>query len=480
MPLENMGFVGGYLNTGESLANTENTKSLIAEREILNKARLFQLEQAGATRRAMMAAATPDEPSSMASLTPESLAASEGSDQPGSPGAGSSSQVTAPGEPPKLSLLHRAEYEREQRAAKKIAEFGGDPKQQETHLKNAEMAIAKATAAEKEERQAEVEKWTNLRNLVSSAVDEESLNNTVIPNAIAQYGKKAVDQLIKSSGLEVDPTTGRLPWSEKNKNAIESIANMATTQEQRVRRQDRQEDRDRKIQALEEKKQHDRETEQHQRNMESIAREGIETRREFAADRAERERQRTTDRVTKDAQRSLERDPIYRDFGKYEMGIDQARQIADDLAKGKTKVLDAPTARALVTQFQNISEGYRSRAGGKYALQDAERFNGLMQKLNKWWESIGQATPTLDVTTARDVANTIVGLGDIANKNVVISSLDAMERVARKGGDPDDIRMRGNLKRLVALGQAKQETNGKTVTITIGDRQFKFKRDEEE
>jgi hypothetical protein len=440
------GFLGGYLDTLESLSKVQGADALTATRNFALGQAQDQSQREIAFRN-NLAAATPD-------------AMATGGTAP--PPAG----MAMGGEVPKASALAFKEYEQNQKYAQ-IAAQSKDPMRHEKYIKDAEAALQRATAAQKEERLEDKEKWETIQQWATAANDADGLNQTY-DLAVKRYGKEAVD-VFKNMGFERSPEDGKLIWNAANAKRVEVLKEASMKEVDRVKRDQRDAEEQRRIQTEKDREEGRKDAAQHRKALEVIAQEGLDIRRDQMKAQKEAQQERNTRLVTNSVQGSLDKDPIYRDWSKYEGAIDLGAQAARQLAdKDGYKNFNASDARALASSYGNMVEGFRARQGGKYSIQDMKQFNGLYQKLQAWTDSLGRGTPTFGEQTAKDVANTITQLGDIANKNVVISSLEARDSAAARKGDPNQIKMKGNLQRLVNIGQAYKEEKGGKEYLVIG------------
>jgi hypothetical protein len=488
MALEGGGFMAGYLNAGEQMAQTQGqvmANALNAQKiqqqaiamDIAAKSRQAEIDY---WRGKQMGAVAPNgaAPNVNMSLTPEALAANEG-DMPGT-GAGMHSMGDMggrmPGAMPKLSDILRkgADDAIELAKAKGSA---GDVAAAEKLRTDARENLAKAATAENEERKQEQEKWQNIKNLASAPYDQSSLNDMVAMGKL-QFGPDFTKYL-DTAKIPRDPNNpNNYLWNDLTAAKIAHVKDQALSQLDRMKRADQEQAiadrRQNAIEAGEDRKVRLQLLAQSQENQ----REGRENSRALQEERLARQKKEDAAKATQNVQRSLERDPVYNNFPRYQMSMDQAKDTIKLLSSPNGyDQITAPDMRALASSFQNMSEGYRTRVGGKYALQDMDKFNGLLQKMDRYVGSLGRATPTFSESTARDVANTMTQIYDIANKNAVIASLEGKETAQTKGGNPDEIRIRGDLQRLFQTKQAKVvEEKGKRYLVIgrEGQQQHRF------
>lgn len=376
-----------------------------------------------------------------------------------------------------LSAIHNKEYLRELGFAKAAAQ-AGNYVEHRAHLKNASEAIAKATQAQKEERVAHGERWDKIHNIASAPFDENSLNTTF---TAAKQQFPEFDDYAKQLGYKRNPETGRYIWDEEAKEITHAVKELAIKEVDRVRKEERLAKLQHEQKELEEQKRRNQETEAARRRSEQTTREIVELRKDAHDARTTEQKRREGERFTKLQQQTLNRDPVYSNWTKWEMGLDMAQEFKNKIEKVPTAMqtgqIDASQIHGLATMFKNMNEGFRTQAGGKYQMQEITKFNGLYDKFKKYYDSFGSGTPVLSEDRAVDLANTMVEMFDIANRNVVLISSETAERVKRKGGDPQDIAFKGNMQRLLNSGQGKLETKDGKRFLVIGNRRFEIDED---
>lgn len=452
MPLPD-GFVGGLLSTEQGLANLDATR---LENQA-NTMRIQQLSNAQAvdaqTRAAMqaeaarqMAAESPLARGGVGS-TPKSMSDSEiGQDQPATLGDAGSIQTDGP----KLSDLHLKEYASELGFARAAAE-GGNLTLNLNHKKAAEAALAKGTAAKAEERKEQADRWDKLNQVVTAVTDQDSLNAAV---QAAKSNFPGVEDFLDQ--MRFPKRNGQYVYNDNTAKKLDFLRNMSLTEKDRAIRGEKADQLEQRRIEAESRDEARKANAQHQRTLELIAQENLEMRQDVKAERKEVKAAAAKTAATTEVQRTLNKDPIYANFSKYEVGLDQARNTVDVLNQPDGyKKLRPSDLRALGSTFTNMKEGFRARTGGKYDAQELNDFNGAFQKLDKYIESIGSGTAIFNEKTARDVANTVTELYDNVNKVVVVQSLKGQELAAQKKGDPEAILFKGDIQRLFNTGQAR-------------------------
>lgn len=466
MPVNYGGFLGGFLNTEEAVAGIEGQKLANAQNSLgLEQARINADIQAK-TRTALEAAAAESIAKGNApdgiSFEPPDLA----STNPLQTGGG-----------PKLSDLHLKEYNDELKAAKAVAAVG-NVMEHSKRLKAANEALAKATVARAEERKDRVERLERVGNVLAGISDEETLN-AAINNFSGEYPE--ITQQLGKMGFERGPG-GRYLWNEAAGQKTKAIKDVVLTEKDRMLNADRDERRALEKKRAEEAERAHKESEDHKRRMEQLARESAADRAAARTETAEARKQREADKKNKDSQRSLERDPLYRDWVKYDIAHDNARSAISKLENGTFKYdVDAQQIHSLIAQYNGLKEGFRPQAGGKYQMQEVEKFNGMLDNMSKWWSSLGKGTPKLSEEQMRGLALNMTELYDIANKNVLIRYYQEAETLKRKGGDPAELTKKGDMNRLKALNQVWTSFEDGKQYLNIGtkEKSQKFAVDEE-
>lgn len=468
MGFGNTGFMGGYLNAGQAFAEIEGQQLQNAGNAQLIEQRRRAMEVEARSRAAMMetAARQPSGAPSMGGI-PGADFPNAGAEMGGVPSGqtmagGTGTPAMASGKP-KLSDVLMGEYQRATAQARGQEKAGAIDKAL-AFTKDADAALAKATQARNEERKEEHEMWGSLRNLASAPYDQQSLD-IAAATAKAQFGP-AFDKFMSESGVDRDPS-GKWLWNDRTKNAVKAIGELATTKEQRIGNELKQMEAERRAESAAEQKRHNLEQEQTTREIVQLRRDGQEVAKDIREKREAEKKEKGAVEATLKVQRRLDGDPIYKNWSKYEVVGDQAKNIVTTLNKTNGYQLVQPSdLNALSIGFRNMEEGFRGRAGGKFELLDQNSFNSALGKLDKYVESLGRGTMKWNETTTRDVVNTVTEIRDIANKAAVTVSLEGMEQAAKLGGKADAITMKGDIRRLKEIGQFSQVVeNGKTYLV---------------
>lgn len=470
MPDMPMGFVSGYLGAGQAYADMEG-------KQLENKIRQFGLEQAidqskrDSELRMELANIEARNPA-INGFPAGGMAVGTGQD-----GMQFGGELVTP----KVSDLALNEYQQSLMKARAAARLG-NASANEKYAKDASAALQRATTAQAEERKDEMERWNTILQWATASQDADSLNQ-MYDTAVAKYGNEAV-KAFKDMGFERSPEDGKLMWSVGNAKRVEFLREASLKEVDRVKREQKEADQKRMEAEAEDRRLHRRMLEQQAAEAAEARREGLEIRREAAREAKQAAADRNSRIVTNQVQTHLDKDPIYSNFAKYQQAKDLGDQVILQLQDPKGfENFNASDARALASAYSNIAEGFRSRQGGKYQMQDVKAFNGALQRLQAWTQSLGRGTPTFSESTARDVSNTITQLYDIANKNALIASFEGKDMADARKGDANAIRLKGNLARAKQMGYAKVEMKGDKKYLVIGSgdtaARFEIKPEEE-
>lgn len=151
----------------------------------------------------------------------------------------------------------------------------------------------------------------------------------------------------------------------------------------------------------------------------------------------------------------LEKDPLYKNYDRYEQARGAVRFIEQKLAQpGGYQNVTAADVQQLRSHFNNIKEDFRTRAGGKYSEQDFAKLNGVLQSLDKWVSTIGRGTPAAAERPAKDAMAAINDEYTTRTTNLVKSELKIAQKVEKQGGDPENMRLKGDVGFLLQQGRA--------------------------
>lgn len=467
------GVLGGMINTdvaleqlqGQRMENAQNAFKLKQEAEqadIMAKSRLALQEE---MRRQAAEERTNAGGMPKSLPTPDELALTEGTDQPGT--GGGSSLMQSGGET-KLSDLHLKEYKKELGLARATG-AAGDVKSNLAHSKAADEALAKGTAARNEERKEQKEKWQNILNYITGATDQASLND-IIATAKTQYPD--IPDLLDKMGV-AKGADGKYKWEgSANPQKIKALGSMVLTELDRVKREEIAANQRRLEEESKDREAHRRAQEQQARANEQLHRDSLEARNTAQRESKELREANQATKVGQNAQRSLERDPAYKDFSKYEIVYDRARALQSALNQpdGYAKNAKPSEIRQLAVDFRNMAEGFRTHAGGENSLKTMRNdFNGVFDKFGKYFDTFGRGSNDLSEQAARDVVNTITQGFDIANKAALLASFSSIEQVSKQKGDTNSIKIKGDLQRAIKTGQAWETVKDGKSYINIGN-----------
>lgn len=159
--------------------------------------------------------------------------------------------------------------------------------------------------------------------------------------------------------------------------------------------------------------------------------------------------------VVDKAQSSLERDPLYKNYDRYEQARGAVRFLETKMSQpGGYQNVTAADVQQLRAHYNNILEDFRTRAGGKYSIQEFSKLNGVLQSLDKWASTIGRGTPAAAERPARDAMAAINDEYTTRTENLVKSELKLARNVDKRGGDPENLRLKGDISFLLSQGHA--------------------------
>lgn len=153
-----------------------------------------------------------------------------------------------------------------------------------------------------------------------------------------------------------------------------------------------------------------------------------------------------------EAMKDLEKDPLWKNYDRYQQARGTSDMIEQKLARGEP--ITAADVQQLRTHYTNIKEDFRARAGGKWNEKEFDKLNGVFQEVEKWATSVGRGTPAAATSTARTVMAVINDEYSTRTKNLAIEELKMAKNVAKRNGNPENLRLKANIPYLVRTGQA--------------------------
>lgn len=153
-------------------------------------------------------------------------------------------------------------------------------------------------------------------------------------------------------------------------------------------------------------------------------------------------------------QKRLDKDPLYRNDDRYQQAAATVSDLENKIKTGAP--IEASDIQRLRAHYANIIQDFRSRAGGVKDMQQFDKLNGAIQSLDKWVESIGKGTPAASMSVARQAMATVSDEITARNKATVIEGLRSAALVEKRGGDPNQLRLKGNVGWLISHGQATE------------------------
>jgi hypothetical protein len=148
----------------------------------------------------------------------------------------------------------------------------------------------------------------------------------------------------------------------------------------------------------------------------------------------------------------------------YQKGVEVADTAVAKLTDPKRGFADVspPEARTLADQFKLMIDNYRSRTGGKYQEAELAHMNGLLQRLDKFTESIGRGDMILAKDTMLQTAQQMQKLYTDRASDLAKEELTRAKNLRARGtdstlltlhADVDDLERRGVVKKVQSEGK---------------------------
>jgi hypothetical protein len=186
--------------------------------------------------------------------------------------------------------------------------------------------------------------------------------------------------------------------------------------------------------------------------------------------------------VIKNVQVTLGKADPYAQYEKFDRAATLANNIGDKL---KTSPgydnLDGSDALALKQASQQAMANFRARDPGKWLSKEIETSaNGAFQRLEKYWSTIGEGTPSLSRKGAQDIIGTINTLNNINRAESLAVESEAQRSAVARGGNPTGLALKAasdvsTLLQLEKEGLAKvtRDSEKRITAYTVGGRTFK-------
>lgn len=187
------------------------------------------------------------------------------------------------------------------------------------------------------------------------------------------------------------------------------------------------------------------------------------THRDAVSDKADKRQEAFVEKEKK----SLHAEPAVKDWDKYETAMSSAVTARDLLnSKGGYQAFTTSDAATLVRAANNMMQGFRSRYAGTHEMEQMNKLNGGIRSMEKWATTIGEGEKQVAFETAKEMVTAMQGIYDQRNVVVTRETLKRTQEVVRKGGDPDALEGKGDLKDLVSKGLARPlHENGKVYIL---------------
>jgi hypothetical protein len=222
-------------------------------------------------------------------------------------------------------------------------------------------------------------------------------------------------------------------------------------------------------------------------NRDRRAREGIAVRRSSLNERiAEGKRRDARFAETQDyrdavveervlARQQRQADVINRDLGKeyvieqlpkYEIANQTALDVWDTLEKSGPRGVTQQQALAVQDALRSTNVQFKARSGDKFSSQQLKDAQGVLQRAEAYWGSIGQGNLRPDKETLQNAVRQINSAYAVVAEEATKTTLRAQERAARRGIDPSDVPGRSDVDALVRAGRAKKvNVNGQELIL---------------
>lgn len=344
--------------------------------------------------------------------------------------------------------VQRDEYRRKAQLA---MQYKQDPKVFLEALNKTETDLRQAMKDSFGQKKEDAQRIANaLRDVNSSETLRSALDHVR-----ATYGKERADQI--EARLPHDDM-GNLLWNEASKNTISPLVSQYTSNADKAKSGHEQ-------MLLEAKLREDNEKVRHDKAIESRQDQEIALRRNAQKDLAgyrERLLERTGGKqeysMTKDSQRRL--DSVAKDYKieDYRKGSEVASRAASQLVDPKAgyESITSAQARTLVQQGNRMMDNYRSRSGGKYEDAQVARMNGMLQKVEKYVETIGEGDKLLAKDQMLQLAREMKTMYLDRNADLVKQELKIAETTGRQKGNPEWLTFQGNIEDLVQANRARK------------------------
>lgn len=152
-----------------------------------------------------------------------------------------------------------------------------------------------------------------------------------------------------------------------------------------------------------------------------------------------------------------------RDYRKSVEVADSISSKLTDPARGYAEVNPA-NARALVDQFKLMIDNYRARTGGRYQEAEISRMNGLLQRLDKFTEKIGEGDALLAKDVMLQTTKQMQQLYTDRATDLAKEELQRAQILKKRGGDPTVLPLQTNPGQAADLQDLERRGAAKRVT----------------
>lgn len=164
-------------------------------------------------------------------------------------------------------------------------------------------------------------------------------------------------------------------------------------------------------------------------------------------------------KVLEEANKSLEKDPLWKNYSLYQQAKGAIVGLEQKLATGGYNAISAADIQQLRSHYANIIQDFRTRAGGVKDLKEFDKMNGVLQSLDKWLSTIGRGTPAASERVAKEAIGVVKDEYLTRTSNLAVEELRMARNVFTRKGNPDALRLKADIPYLVANGKAQVKPN---------------------
>lgn len=364
-----------------------------------------------------------------------------------------------------------------QEATAKAKALSAYPKAAAIYQQQANQATERYTALIKERQDKNEKQIAYVQNLAGTMTESEE----GFDDGLAQLKSSYPDMLARVP-FQKEPD-GAIKWNPTNQRIAQNLYKSSVAQKDAWAREkqvfdivDKQQDNERQERQLAQQKlDQDRQAAQRAQDSEMRREELGFKREERAAARTEKEEQtdlKRSDKLVKTAQDHLiKSSPVYKNIDNYKRALGTAEMVEAQLKQpGGFRNITPATGQALVNSYRNLATEYRTRTGGKYDAGEVAKLDGALQKMERWFLTIGSGDNQVSRQSSMEIIDTVRKQFDNANRIVVMDELKQVEKLEGQKVDPSRLSLKGDYGRFVAT-----PGNGASLFEKDGKRYLKIK-----